>query len=89
MITEEEYVATMARGTAAATLLADETFQDVLAEVRADAIAEWMATAPGSVGLREEAYALVRGIKALEAKLRARADAAKKTSHDVAKRNAR
>lgn len=88
-MTEEEYVSTMARGTAAAALLADETFQSVMAEAKADAVRDWLTSAPGASSLREEAYALARGLDAVEAKLRARADAAKKTSHDVAKRNGR
>jgi hypothetical protein len=89
MISEEEYVATMARGTAAAALLADPTLNEALDQLQDDLTESWRTSPLMARDTREMIYAEVRGVEAIRSKLRAWADAAKKTSHDVQRRQGR
>ena len=86
-MTEEDYTAVMARGTAAAALLADETFQQALDAVRADALETFEQLAPGSVGLMQTQHAKLLAVEDVRAKLRAWSDAATKTAFDTEKRS--
>ena len=88
-MTEEEYTATMGRGTAAAALLANDTLIAAIAAVEADIWAEFKQLAPGATGLMVEAHARVRSLDSIPAKLRAWTDDAKMISADAERRAAR
>lgn len=68
-MTEDEYREKQARGQAARALLDHETFNAAFDAVSADLIGEWTSTAPGSVSLREEKHAEVRGLQRLKTRL--------------------
>jgi len=65
------------QGRAAAALLADADFQAVLADLRARTVSAWRATATLEADKRERLFFEMHALDAIEAAIRARADAGK------------
>lgn len=60
------------RGLAAANLLSDHTFQNVIASIGVECFATFTETKPEDRQRREDTYNLYQGLKAIEAELNAR-----------------
>lgn len=63
------------RGLAAASLLSDPTFQNVITSLSVEAFATFTETKPHERDRREDTYNLYQGLKAIEAELTARVQA--------------
>lgn len=63
------------RGLAAASLLNDPTFRDVLRSLTVECFAVFTETKPDELNKREDTYNLHRGLQAIEAELNARVHA--------------
>jgi hypothetical protein len=63
------------RGLAAASLLSDPTFQNVIASLGVECFATFTETKPADKQAREDTYNLYQGLKAIEAELTARVHA--------------
>lgn len=64
------------KGRAAKMLLADETFQGVMADIRAGTLEAWKNTRSGEGELREKLWLDIHAIDAIEAELSHRVEAA-------------
>jgi hypothetical protein len=71
-VTDEQAIE---RGLAAASLLSDPTFQNVIASLGVEAFAVFTETKPDERQRREDTYNLYQGLKAIEAELTARVQA--------------
>jgi len=67
----------LTRGRAARELLENETFAQVVNELRDRVMQDWRNTSSGAASLREVHHAQVSALDAIEGELRSRVDAAK------------
>jgi hypothetical protein len=70
----------------ARNLLQDETLQLVFRQLRDDSTKLWQTSSPGNADLREEAYADIRALGRIEARLKSLADGPKVTAFNKGQR---
>lgn len=76
-MTEEQYAEIQRRGRGALGLLEGEEWREVTANLRAEIHAEWAATALANAEGREQRFAELKGLEAIEQRLAAWVDNAK------------